>query len=364
MLFFLSCSIDKKLQQTEQLIKQTKSEFIEDGRTEWYAISAKANNNKKLVLEGSTINKDAYGALMNALQEAKIDAIDEVKLLPNSALDKQTYGLVNISVANMRSYPKHSSQLVTQALMGMTLRVWDVQGDWYLVQSPDDYFGWMDAGGLVLVDNQEYEAYNLATKVMFTESFGFAYAKPDASSQKVCDLVRGCVLPIAGGDGDYAMVALPDGRIGYLPQGDYENLEAIQVSTPTRQDIIDTAMEYLGRPYLWGGTSDKGIDCSGYTKTVYYRHGIKLPRDASQQVLVGEPIIDDIKDVDQLLPGDLLYFGTIKNNKEKVTHVAIYLGNCEVIHATGSVKIESLCPNGKNYAEARRLSFLRGKRVL
>jgi cell wall-associated NlpC family hydrolase len=131
------------------------------------------------------------------------------------------------------------------------------------------------------------------------------------------------------------------------------------------ESIYHTAETLMGIPYVWGGTSIKGLDCSGFTKIIFQLNGIQLPRDASQQVHVGELV--DIEDgFDKLLPGDLLFFG-IKNpnsQKERITHVAIYLGNLDFMHASGRVRINSFNRSKSNFAENRFKTFIKAKRIL
>ena len=121
----------------------------------------------------------------------------------------------------------------------------------------------------------------------------------------------------------------------------------------------------MGIPYLWGGTSSKGLDCSGFSKTVYYANGIILPRDASQQVFSGD-LVDTENDFENLQKGDLLFFGfsTDGNKKERITHVAIYIGNKNFIHASGKVKINSIDKNSEIFDEFRLKTFIRAKRIL
>jgi cell wall-associated NlpC family hydrolase len=121
----------------------------------------------------------------------------------------------------------------------------------------------------------------------------------------------------------------------------------------------------MGIPYFWGGTSCKALDCSGFTKTVYFLNGVLLPRDASQQALVGRPV-DAGKDFSGIEVGDLLFFGTrgTAERKERVTHVGIALGGGKFIHEGGDVRINSLNENDPEYSAPRRETFLGVRRII
>jgi len=128
--------------------------------------------------------------------------------------------------------------------------------------------------------------------------------------------------------------------------------------------IMEAALEMTGIPYLWGGTSTKGFDCSGFTKTVYLLHGLILPRDASQQVLAGT-LADSTKDFSQLKIGDLLFFGRKNaNGSEKVIHVGLWLGDNNFIHSSGDVHISSLDSLDENFDRYNFDRYLRAKRII
>jgi cell wall-associated NlpC family hydrolase len=161
-------------------------------------------------------------------------------------------------------------------------------------------------------------------------------------------------------------VAFPDGRTGVLAKADawpYSRwLASLRYSG---DDVSATAQSLLGVPFLWGGTSTKGMDCSGFTKTVYFLNGILLPRDANQQAHVGMPIATTAE-MEEVRTGDLLFFGAhaSADRPERVTHVAISLGGKKFIHCAGYVRINSLSPADDDFSDIRLTSFLGATRVI
>ncbi|GAB3818070.1 hypothetical protein GCM10028895_14890 [Pontibacter rugosus] len=174
------------------------------------------------------------------------------------------------------------------------------------------------------------------------------------------------MLALKEKSGDYYKVSFPDGREGYVPAAEsIKYAEWVASRQPSSDNLVSTSKQLLGLPYLWGGTSFKGVDCSGFTKTVYFMNGLVLPRDASQQIHMGE-LVDTSKGWSNLQPGDLLFFGVpAKEGKsERVVHVGMWIGgDQEFIHSAGRVKISSMNPEAANYDESELKRFLRAKRI-
>jgi hypothetical protein len=203
-------------------------------------------------------------------------------------------------------------------------------------------------------------------KIIYTKEYGFSYSDAEENSQTVSDLVAGNLLKIMGEDSDFYLVNYPDGRVAYIKKDEAKLFnDWYNTLNPNGDTILKTAHRFMGIPYLWGGTSTKGMDCSGFTKTVYYLNGIVLQRDASQQVNNGE-LVDTKDGWQNLQPGDLLFFGrkADENRKERITHVAIYIGGGDFIHAAGRVKINSFNPEKSYYSDYRKSGFIRAKRIL
>ena len=362
-----SCSSSKLLTQSTQISKDIKSKFAPDSRTSIYNIES-IQNKKSVILRGETNIPEAKDALINQLKVAQIAYVDEIKLLPDPTRTK-TYGVVNLSVANLRSKPSVSSGLETQALMGMPLKIFKQDGHYYFVQTPEKYIKWMNAGALALMTESEFKTWSLSPKVIFVGGFGYAYAKPDTKSAIITDLLTGNILKKVNTDGDFTKVNLPDGSAAFVLSEKIMNYDDwLDSRNLSSENIEKAAFSYMGAPYVWGGTSGKGMDCSGFTKNVFLQNGIMLPRDASQQVHVGKDIPLD-GNLSNLQKGDLLFFGrkATPQKKERVTHVGIYLGDGKFIHTgvdKAKVAIESLFEGTPDFAEKRLQSLLKAKRVI
>lgn len=296
-------------------------------------------------------------------------------LLPAKYLNGQTFGITNISVANNRSQPFHGAELMTQTLLGTPIQVLKKQGGFYLVKSPDGYLAWTDGGSIALMDAAQFKAWQAAKKVVFVADYGHAFTTATKSAARVSDLVAGNILQLISTNGDFTKVSFPDGRQAYVPAeqlADYNTW--LKRPLPTADAILSTAQTLVGVPYLWGGTSIKGVDCSGFTKTAYFLNGIIIPRDASQQALVGQALdvlendsISVEKCLKNLKPGDLMFFSAAKRrgiNGGRVSHTAIYMGDGQFIQSAGMVKISSILPTAANYDEHQTKTLVGARRML
>ncbi len=248
--------------------------------------------------------------------------------------------------------------------MGTPVRILKRENGWYLLQTPNKYIAWVDAPAVARIDKNELQDYKLSKKVIYNKQYGFSYSRPDVNSQTISDLVIGCILPVVSSNADFYMVQYPDKRIAWVKKNEVTDIEEIFNKQIVENELIVTAKKFLGIPYLWGGTSSKAIDCSGFTSTIYYMNGTLLQRDASQQTKYGK-IITTTYEYKDLLPGDLLFFGRKASDSlpERVWHVAMYIGDSEFIHASGKVNINSIDSTRNNFIPEYVERFVRAVRV-
>ncbi|MDE7150785.1 MAG: C40 family peptidase [Candidatus Amulumruptor sp.] len=266
------------------------------------------------------------------------------------------FGLVDLSAANFRSQPAQSAELATQASYGTPVRIVETRGDWMLCELPDGYQAWADAPSVTVMTSEQMERWRAAPRLVVT-SMTETHAVADTTAGYVADnivtdLVLGSILegdvprPGAG----FTAISLPDGRAGYVETAAVEPLDVWSQRVYDPQAILTAAYSLTGVPYLWGGTTTKGVDCSGLVKVAFLASGFILPRNASQQATCG--IAVDHTTPHLLQPADLLFFSPENEpESQRITHVAIYDGGGIYIHSSGRVRINSFNTASPRYLD-------------
>lgn len=351
----------------EDALRPVRERFAPDRRLAVFDITVEQAA-EGLVVKGEVEQAAARDAALQALRDkGHATLIDRIAVLPEAALGPRTRGIVRVSVANVKSRPSHPAEMATQAVMGWTVRILKQQSGWYYVHTePDNYLGYVEELQLTQVTEETATAWTRGSRVIVTAPLAYVRESAAEEAPPVSDVVMGSLLRRVSADGGWLKVELPDARQGFLRAAaavDYAEWRATK--RPTADGVESIAKLFMGVPYLWGGTSSKGFDCSGYAKTVLRMNGIELPRDTDQQAREGtEVAIDDT--MSQLHKGDLLYFGTraTADRPERISHVGIYVGNGEFLHASGLVRRNSLLPASPIFSQSLRDRLLRVKRVL
>lgn len=230
-------------------------------------------------------------------------------------------GFCNLSIIPVRKTPEHTSEMVTQLFYGETFHVIAKKGNWSkIITNYDNYSGWVHRLQYLSIDEVMLKHYNQVSKVIISDNLSEIISEDGIKNIK---LLKGTVIPEP-----------IDNKINILSErynfyGHYVKPEK------NRIHLINFAKSFLNSPYLWGGRSSYGIDCSGFTQIVFKFCGFNLPRDAYQQAEIGETL----NFIEETEPGDLTFFD---NDDGKIIHVGIVLENTEIIHASGFVKIDIL----------------------
>ena len=328
-----------------ETLKELKERIVPDKRTAIWDVNA-TQQGGKWVLSGTVGTKAQKQAILAAMTKSGYgNYTDKITVLEDRIPQNRKWALVKLSIATLRTEPKHSAEIATQGIMGAPVKVLEKRDDWYRVQMADDYIAYVPESSLAFKNDVQMKNWRKAKRYIVTAYDSRLVTEPHGD-ETVSDLVMGNIVEFKSTQGNWYKVATPDGRTGWVDGADIAELSQWSQQGFSAAQIEKTARRMMGSSYLWGGTSTKVTDCSGLSKVAYLSNGIILQRDASQQALTGK-IMKKGTDWRQYETGDLLFFGNEKTGR--VTHVGIYLRDGKYIHCSGQVKINSLIPTASDY---------------
>ena len=245
------------------------------------------------------------------------------------------HGITSLSTIPVRQTNNHRSEMVSQLLFGETYEILHTKENWLNIRcSLDSYEGWIDASQHSALSEKEFHNITLQTMGIAIDLFYSA-----ASSDRSIALVTGSSLPYFDG------INLKIGKEKFIYNG--QAVMSDQIRTVNMLEKV--ALRYLYAPYMWGGRSPLGIDCSGFVQVLYKCLGIALPRDAYQQAEIGKTV----NFVEEAAPGDLAFFHT---GDGKITHVGLLMKDKKIIHSSAMVRIDALDHFGIFNADTNKYS--------
>ena len=235
------------------------------------------------------------------------------------------YGISNLSIVPVRSEPREKSEMCTQILFGEHYTIKEENAKWCQIKLAfDGYEGWIDRKMVNEIDEQNFLQLADIPRIVTTDVFNIVQPADGYSNFLI---VAGSSLPHF----DPVARTFKIGDVVYLIQGNSIAPAELNV----REVIIENALKYFNAPYLWGGRSPFGIDCSGFSQILYKMAGITIPRDADQQAMLGE----NLTFVEEALPGDLAFFD---NEEGTIVHVGVIWEKNKIIHSSGKVRIDNV----------------------
>jgi gamma-D-glutamyl-L-lysine dipeptidyl-peptidase len=252
---------------------------------------------------------------------------DEIVRLPHPALGVETQAVAHAAITPVYAEPRLPAPQTSQLVMGMRVDVLERSGSWLRIRTEDAYLGWVHSGYITPGPREwtlSWERGSVGEPVVsLGAEIGDVEGGVIARAPWGARLIR--LSPL-----EYR---LPDGRSGVIRAGEVVDVDRLSDRFPLRGDsIVRTARRWLGAPYLWGGLTLGGADCSGFTQAVYWMHGIALPRDSDLQARVGASVPKE-EGFAPLRPGDLLFFAEAST---RISHVAISLGGAQIVHSAVS----------------------------
>lgn len=344
------------IEEAYAIVHSVCDEFAGDPRLSVFEVEV-IDDDGTLVLYGATSEVAAIEELHRRLAElaARVELRDEVVRLPVREDGFLAHGVVRSSMAPMLAGPMISESPVSQVVFGQRLIVLQEYRRWLQSRTVDGYIGWIHRGYVHRMDETDARSWELGARGPLHMSLGAEIVDADGNTSHR--------IPWGGRVGFKDGIGfLPDGTSGFLHGEVVPMAELSRHFPPVGDSVVANALEWVGVPYVWGGITPVGADCSGLVQALYRAHGFELPRDSDLQAKAGSGL-EPGDDFEALLPGDLLFFA---EDGDRITHVAISEGGPKIVHSAlgnGGVRRNDLVGSRELERELRSL-FVCARRII
>jgi len=349
--FVLSNCVHVRVENTDHtqihaIVAASNDDFFLDTRI-WYQDVQAEIKGKQIILRGEAFYDIPVKGIARKLKRAELDyeLVDSVTYLPQTFADGLAFGIVIQPYVMGRYKAVDEKQEGTEMLYGEPVRLIRETGKYLQVQSAVGYLGYIPKETIRRLSLEEWNRYHIGKQAVFTGN---------DTLENGLVLLMGTRLPYL----ENGKLLLADGSERHLDRPTYKIVDP--AANLLRQEILASGEKFLGLPYVWGGRSADGVDCSGFVMQSYALNNIFLPRDSDEISTVGRMIAFPGW-YDAMLPGDIIFF---TGSRRMITHTGLYMGEGKIIHSLGEgVQIQSMNPDDPDYSEGLERRFAFAKRI-
>ncbi|RMG97961.1 MAG: hypothetical protein D6706_07825 [Chloroflexi bacterium] len=304
----------------DEVISHINEQFA-DSRTQLCQLTTAESPDGTVWLSGVVLDEETKTAVLSQLHQQFPQTTFNTKSLRVLRQSPSLWLTVQTSITGLYAEPSFLAEQVSQVLLGWQLELLREEGKWAFVRLAEGYLGWVYRP--YLGNDAPSEPTHLVT-----EPVALLRTAPATDASLAGRILAGTAVAISEQHQTWAALTLPGGLSGWISAASLRPLTHLPTTeNGRRQQLIADASQFIGVPYLWGGCSALGIDCSGYSQLLHRLVGCQIPRDADMQFAAGQPVEPPFR------AGDLLFFGR-EGDHRAISHVGVSLGGWRMIHAS------------------------------